>query len=564
MLSGVQRRAHATLRAAICVCVSGALSTVATAQAPPPPTAGESSFSIFLRATPSGFERSSVSRTEDGWLIRASNQMTAPIALETRLFEMAYNAAWQPQRLSMAGTQDGDLFSIESIFRGDIVTNEVRIGTAISTSEERIDATSVVLPNFFFAAYEALAVRLSVSEPGAQIPVYVAPRGYITARVISVDTQRLETAAGALTAQIFQVTFDNSNEPIDAEIWVDEGRRLMRVRLPSASIDVARQDVISVSTRLTSAPHPGDENIRVAAAGFSLAATVTTPVDVAPPHSGQWPAVLLVPGSGSVDRDATVFGVSIFQQLARALVSNGFMVMRYDKRGVGQSGGRAESATLDDYAEDARELVRYLERRDDVDRDRVVVVGYSEGGWIGLLAASRERKIKALALISASGISGNRLILEQQQTALDETDESDAQQQEKVELQQRIHRAVLEEGDWEGIPPAVRRQADTPWFRSLLTFDPADAVRRVRQPLLIIQGELDQQILSYHADRLERLAQARTREESTVEVAKLDGVNHLLVPATTGSISEYASLPDRQLTPRVAETIVDWIGRTLP
>lgn len=564
MLSGVQRRAHAALRAAMCVCISGALSTVATAQVPPPPTVGESSFSIFLRATPSGFERSSVSRTEDGWLIRASNQMTAPIALETRLFEMAYNAEWQPQRLSMAGTQDGDLFSIESIFRGDIVTNEVRIGTAVSTSEERIDATSVVLPNFFFAAYEALAVRLSVSEPGAQIPVYVAPRGYITARVISVDTQRLETAAGALTAQIFQVTFDNPNEPIDAEIWVDEGRRLMRVRLPSASIDVARQDIISVSTRLTSAPHPGDENVRVAAAGFSLAATVTTPVDVAPPNSGQWPAVLLVPGSDSVDRDATVFGVSIFRQLARTLVSNGFMVMRYDKRGTGQSGGRAESATLDDYAEDARELVRYLERRDDVDRDRVVVVGYSEGGWIGLLAARRERKIKALALIAASGISGNRLILEQQQTALDETDESDAQQQEKVELQQRIHRAVLEEGDWEGIQPAVRRQADTPWFRSLLTFDPADAVRRVRQPLLIIQGELDQQILSYHADRLESLAQARTREESTVEVAKLDGVNHLLVPATTGSISEYASLPDRQITPRVAETIVDWIGRTLP
>ncbi len=96
------------------------------------------------------------------------------------------------------------------------------------------------------------------------------------------------------------------------------------------------------------------------------------------------------------------------------------------------------------------------------------------------------------------------------------------------------------------------------------TANPADAVRRVRQPLLIIQGELDQQILSYHADRLESLAQARTREESTVEVAKLDGVNHLLVPATTGSISEYASLPDRQITPRVAETIVDWIGRTLP
>ena len=564
MLSSVQRCAQMALRATMYVCVSGALFTVTAAQAQPPPTTGESSFSIFLRATPSGFERSSLSQTEDGWLIRASNQMTAPIALETRLFEMTYNAEWQPQHLSMAGTQEGDLFSVESTFGGDIVTNEVRIGTTTRTNEERIDATSVVLPNFFFAAYEALAIRLSVSEPGAQIPVYVAPRGYITARVISVDTQRLETAGGAITAQIFQVTFDNQNKPIDAEIWVDEGRRLMRVSLPSESIDVAREDVISVSTRLTSEPHPGDENVRVAAAGFGLAATVTTPVDVVPPDSGQWPAVLLVPGSGSFDRDATMFGVSIFGQLARALVNNGYIVMRYDKRGVGQSGGRAESATLDDYAEDVRELVRYLELRDDVDSDRIVVVGYSAGGWISLLAARRESKIKAIALIAASSISGDRLILEQQQTTFNETDESDAVQQEKIELQQRIHRAVLDEGNWEGISPAVRSQADTPWFRSLLAFDPADIVRRVRQPLLVIQGELDQQTLSYHADHLESLAQARTREESSVEVAKFNGVNHLLVPATTGSMSEYASLADSQITPRVAETIADWIGRTLP
>ncbi len=564
MLTDVQRR----LAVCVCVLASGALSAVASAQAPPPPRPGASVFSVFTHATPSGFERSSIIRTEDGWLIRATNQITAPIALETRLFELTYDAEWRPQRLSMAGTRDGELFSVESTFGGDIVTNEVRTGTAVSTSEERIDATSVVLPNFLFAAYEALAVRLSVSRPGTQIPVYVAPHGYITARVNSIDTQHLETAAGALRARIYRVTFDNPNDPIDAEIWVDEGRRLMRVSLPSASIDVAREDIISVSTRLTGDPHPGDESVRVAAAGFSLAATLTTPTpaDAAPPADGRWPAVLLVPGSGPVDRDVTVSGVSIFRQLAHALVDSGFMVMRYDKRGVGQSGGRAESAALDDYAEDVRELVRYLERRDDVDRDRVVVVGHSEGGWVGLLAARRERKIKALALIATSGISGDGLILEQQQTALDELAESDAVRQEKVELQRRIHRAVLDEdeGDWEGIPPAVRTQADTPWFRSVLAFDPADIVRRVRQPILVVQGELDQQVLAYHADRLESLAQARTRDESTVEVTTLDGINHLLVPATTGSVSEYASLPDHQITPRVAEALVDWIGRTLP
>ena len=61
---------------------------------------------------------------------------------------------------------------------------------------------------------------------------------------------------------------------------------------------------------------------------------------------------MLVAGSGPVDRDETVAGIPIFGQLASALADAGYLVVRYDKRGVGQSGGRPESATLSDYAED--------------------------------------------------------------------------------------------------------------------------------------------------------------------------------------------------------------------
>src|SRR5687767_3626356 len=111
------------------------------------------------------------------------------------------------------------------------------------------------------------------------------------------------------------------------------------------------------------------------------------------------PAVILVPGSGPVDRDETVAGIPIFAQLAGALAQRGFIVVRYDKRGVGQSGGRAETATLQDYSEDLIAVVKWLRRRKDVDNKRMAVAGHSEGGWVAMLAAARQKEISSLILL---------------------------------------------------------------------------------------------------------------------------------------------------------------------
>ena len=89
----------------------------------------------------------------------------------------------------------------------------------------------------------------------------------------------------------------------------------------------------------------------------------------------------------------------IFGQLAAGLADAGYLVVRYDKRGVGQSGGRPESAGLEQYSDDVRTMVEYLERRNDVNDDRIIVLGHGEGGWIALLAAARENEIDALALL---------------------------------------------------------------------------------------------------------------------------------------------------------------------
>ena len=561
MLILVQRRLRACLRFVFCLSAVAATATAGWAQPPAAAGAGEALFNIFVRSTPAGFERVRLVRTGDGWLLQASGQMTAPVPIDTRVFEAAYDPEWRPRRLTLEGAQGGIPFRLESTFADGAATNTLQEGDRQTTSEDRIDPASVLLPNSVFASYEALAMRLGGSQPGAELPIYVPPRGHVAARVDAVGIQHIETAARTIEARTYRITFVDPAQPLDAEVWIDESGRLLRVSLPYASLEVARRDIASVSARLTTdPPHPGSERVRVPAAGFSLATTVIAPIDVTPPPDGRWPAVLLVPGTGPVDRDETVSGVPIFRQLAWALADRGFVVARYDKRGFGQSGGRAESATLGDYAQDVREMVRSLQRREDVDRDRIVAVGYGEGGWIGLLAARRENRIKGLALMATPGTSGSAFVLEQQRDELRRTGTTGDQRQERIELQTRIHRAVLGDGGWDGIPDDLRKQADTPLFRSLLAFDPTQEVRRVRQPLLLIQGSLDRLVPPYHARRLDNVARLRGRRESTVELITLDGVDHLLLAASGSE----ASAGNREITPRVAEVLIDWIERTLP
>ena len=527
------------------------------------PTPGQATFNIFIAGTPAGIELVDLSRTTDGWAIRSSGRISSPINLENQHFEVEYDNDWQPIRFSINAIRSGETFSLETTFDERSATSIVQQRNMRTTNRLAVEPDVVILPNYFFASYEAMAVRLSETPIGEELPVYVTAQEQTTARVNQVLTQQIEIAQKLLTARIYRITFQNPRRPLDAEIWVDESHRLLRVSLPAAGLEVARQDVTLVSTRLTGVTHLGDEAVQVQSSGFSLAATVTTPVNHETPPDGRWPAVLLVPGSGVVDRDETIFGIPIFGQLANALADAGYLVMRYDKRGVGQSGGRIESATIEDYANDAREMVKYLNRRDDVDRDRIVVVGHSEGGWVSLLAASRERRIAALAMLAVPGTSGAELALEQQRTALDLMQTEDIERQEKVALQQHIQDAVLGKGPWDGIPENLRRQADTAWFRSFLEFEPAELIRKTRQPLLIVQGELDRQVLPHHADRLEELAGARTRRESTVEVVRLPGINHLLVPAETGNVDEYSRLWNQTVSPDVVSALTGWIERTL-
>ena len=99
--------------------------------------------------------------------------------------------------------------------------------------------------------------------------------------------------------------------------------------------------------------------------------------------------MILTGGAGSDDRDGTSYGVPILANLAGAISQAGFVAVRYDKRGYGQSGGRRESATIGDVADDVRAIVKWLTDRKDIDPKRIAVLGHGEGAWVALLAAAR-------------------------------------------------------------------------------------------------------------------------------------------------------------------------------
>jgi pimeloyl-ACP methyl ester carboxylesterase len=545
-----------------CTAALLALATaVVSGQGPAPaaaqPTPGEATYSIFVGGREVGREQVNVARAASGWIITSTGRTASPVDFAINRFEVKYTADWQPIELRIDARQRDRSFGLATSFGVTTAINEVTQNGVTNAKTDQVSARTVVLPNNFYAAYEALAARLSPLEPGSELPAYIAPQAEIKVSVKAITPGQFETPAGTLNTRRYSIVFNNPGGPLDAELTVDERGRFARLDIPAATLVISRQDLASVATRARSTRNPTDTDVTVPAAGFSLAGTITTPAEAA--GKMRYPAVVLVAGSGPIERDGTMAGIPLFAQLAGALAEQGFTVVRYDKRGVGQSGGRTERATLHDYAEDVIAVVKWVGKRKDVDSRRIAVVGHSEGAAVAMLAAQREKKIAALVLLSATGTAGDALILEQQRIALGELKLPEEEQMAKIELQKKILAAAVDQKGWEGVPAEVRDLVDTPWYRSLLMFDPAKVMPKIKQRILIVHGARDRQVPPHHADRLGELANAREKSLPT-EVVHLAGVNHLLVPARTGNVSEYGSLEAEAISPEVARIIGDWLS----
>jgi len=522
------------------------------------PQDGTSRFVVTLRGVRVGTEDVTVSRPGGMFKITSTGQIGAPIDLLTTKFELTYSPDWQPQQLIYEGAQGKDSIGFSTSFGITTASSDMVKGTQRGSVTHQVTPRSTVLPVNVFGAYEALAARITQYAIGSRFAVYVAPEGEVQVTLNKVTPRRISLASGIVDLREYDLTLHRPRMPLSVQMMVDSQNRLARVIYRDMVLAAIREDFATVMAREVRVRNTGDEDTFIGSMGFSLAATTTKPAS----PSARMPAIVLVGGAGRQDRDETLFGVSIFGQLAGRLAENGWFVVRFDKRGIGQSGGRPEHAGIPEYADDVASVVDWLKRRRDIDSNRIVVVTHGEGSAIGMLAASRKKDIKGLAMLAAPGLSGREVVLEQQRQTLARRKESVEDREAKIALQTRIISAVITGQGLDDLPADVRKQADTPLFKSWLTFDPAVTMKKVTQPMLVVQGAIDLETPVSHADRLAELGTARKAPASYTVKVIVPGVNHLLVEAQTGDPDEYDALSSQTLAPGVVSAIVEWLKAT--
>jgi pimeloyl-ACP methyl ester carboxylesterase len=536
-------RRHCTALAAVFLLT--APSPVGAQRAQPAP--GETAFAIFLRGTQIGREQWNLAKTENGWIITSTGRTAPPIDFTINRFEIKYTSDWQPLEMSLEARIRNQGIVVKTSFTMTTAINEISQNNVTGSRQDQISAGTIVVPNNVFASYEALAVRLWDAQVNTELPVYVALSNEIKVKVKAITGETLTGPGGSMATRRFDLTLQNPDRPVDALAVVDDRLRLVRFEIPEIGLQAVREDVSSVAVRTQVAHNPTDSDVTFHANGFNLAGTVTTPGTVA--GRLRYPAVLLVGGTSPADRDEIINGIPVFTQLARGLADSGHIVLRYDRRGTGQSGGRTDTATLADYADDAAAAIKWLSGRNDVDKHKVVIVGHMDGGPVALLAAAATKDIDGVVTIDAAGKSGADLILLQQLKLLDDMKVSDADRQARIELQKKIQTAVVNGTGWEGVPEPMRRQADTPWFKSVLTYEPAAVLAKTRQPILVLHGDLDPTVPPSEADHLGELAKARKKAGPT-EVVHLPDLNHTLT-----------AVGSNQVSAKVVEAIADWVKK---
>lgn len=302
--------------------------------------------------------------------------------------------------------------------------------------------------------------------------------------------------------------------------------------------------------------------------GIHLAATLTIPRG-----DGPFPAVLLITGSGPQDRDEALMGHRPFLVLADYLTRRGIAVLRADDRGMGKSSGDFSKATTADFATDTEAGIEYLKTRPEVNPHKIGLIGHSEGGVIAPMIAARNPDVAFIVMMAGTGVRGDEVI-PAQLAAIEEANGKTRAEAEKDAAAEREMLLMAEHSaDDAAIENKVRelsggnipdaqlgaeiKQIRSPWFRYFLEYDPAIALRKVKCPVLAINGEKDRQVLP--DQNLPAIRQALQAGGNThFEVDELPGLNHLFQTAKSGSPSEYAEI-DETISPVALEKMASWI-----
>jgi uncharacterized protein len=315
------------------------------------------------------------------------------------------------------------------------------------------------------------------------------------------------------------------------------------------------------------------------AAQCRLAGTLTIP------HDRQLRAVvLLITGSGAMDRDETVFGHKPFWVLADYLSRRGYAVLRLDDRGVAESSGDRSAITPADEADDMAAAVEFLRSRQGLQGLPVGLIGHSMGGVIAAQLAARRPEIAFVVSMAGPAMTLGEAMTERECQALEKSGARDEAISRHGQFARALFAELRERPDSEPIDAAWIsalasrigasgtaaaassdvwiKQFNLPWMRHAFRLEPVNALRRIRMPVLAINGSVDVQTVA--KSNLALMSEVlKASGHADFQVIELPGLNHLFQTCSTGDVYKYPAI-EETFAPLALDTIGTWLDARFP
>jgi uncharacterized protein len=332
-------------------------------------------------------------------------------------------------------------------------------------------------------------------------------------------------------------------------LFLDDERRLLVVQGLALGATAARDGVAPPPRRRAPLPAGVREvelRLEDESGPFTAALTFLEAAE------SEQPAVLLMPGSGPLDRDGNTAGFSldVYRRLAGALSQQGYAVLRYDKP------GRADAhrpAIVPALLARARAALRALADRPEANPACLTLAGHSEGGMLAPRLALEAEGVVGLLLLAAPARELLE-VLEDQLVAILEAQGASEEEIAREKQYQAAHLKLLRHGKARDLVDPERGSAR--WLGGHVDQPPARDLARLELPTLALFGARDLQVLPDAEVEPMREALAHI-DEGRVEV--VEHMDHLLMPAgPLSGLGVYAD-PDRPLSPALLERIAAWL-----
>ncbi len=300
-----------------------------------------------------------------------------------------------------------------------------------------------------------------------------------------------------------------------------------------------------------------EREIGFESAGLRLKGTLALPSG-----EGPFPGVLLVSGSGQVDRDENhkSLRLNVFPEIARHLAEHGIATLRYDKRGVGASEGDFWTTGFYDNVSDASSALGFLQEQDVIFPGRAFVCGHSEGALIATRLAAEGADVAGIVLLSGTAQPGE-LVIKWQAGKVVKGMRGPMKWMIKLlridvikAQQKQIDKIRRSSRDW--YRTQIIAKVNAKWMREFLAYDPSEDLPRIPVPVLAITGSKDIQVDPQDLRRMSELVR------ENFEWHEVTDVSHILRSEEgEPSVSTYKKQARKPVDARVLQLISDWLTR---